>query len=76
VRDRAGTNSPVPDSIDNISDELLSGEHRKIVNIEKNKGWVINALQAQRILSFIYDYARFIIQLNISAGRLSMHIKS
>jgi len=57
------TGSPVTDSFDNISTESLSEEHRRILNIEKNKGREINALQAQRILSFIYDYARFIIQL-------------
>lgn len=61
--DKVSTSSPVTDSFENISTESLSEEHRKILNIEKNKGREINALQAQRILSFIYDYARFIIQL-------------
>lgn len=74
--DKVSTGSPVTDSFDNINTEGLSKEHRKILNIEKNKGRKINVLQAQRILSFIYDYARFIIQLYISSGRLSVHIKN
>lgn len=76
LSDKVSTDLPVPESLENISVELLSEEHRKIVNIEKNKGKEINALQAQHILSFIYDYARFIIQLHISVGRLSLHINS
>ena len=61
--DKESTGSPVTDSFENISTESLSEEHRRILSIEKKKGREINALQAQRILSFIYDYARFIIQL-------------
>lgn len=75
LRDKVSTDSTVPDSFDNISSEPLPEEHRKIVNIEKNNGRKINASQAQGILSFIYDYARFIIQLYTSGSRLSAHLK-
>jgi hypothetical protein len=53
VMDRPSTYSPVPDSIDSTSAKLLSEEHRKIVNIEKNNGRKINTSQAQGILSLI-----------------------